>query len=116
MKHIEPRVYSDNQYQEIAMMDCWYTLLDIHNAVQYGFVDNRLAEPGRTIDTQDAEIHVAHVENEWEAEKQKRDFSNEWTGAPPLTKMPLNAKLYLHTVLVDEWSKNRIERNPPAVY
>lgn len=112
MRHIEPRVYTDLQYREIGMLDCWHTLLDIHNAVMYGFVDNRLPEPGRPIDVDDAEIHVYHVEKEWEAEKLKRDFSNEWTGAPSFTNMPLNAKLYLHAALRDDWKKNRVGESP----
>jgi hypothetical protein len=116
MRHIEPRVYSDNQYREIGMLDSWHTLLDIHNAVMYGFVNNRLPEPGRPIEVKEAETHVQHIEKEWEAEKLKRDFSNEWTGAPPFTRMPVNAKLYLHTVLQDEWRKNRVDRNDPYIY
>ncbi len=116
MRHIEPRVYSDNQYREIGMLDCWYALLDIHNAVVYGFAQNRLPEPGRKIDVAEAEVHIYHVEKEWEAEKLKRDFSNEWTGAPSFTRMPLNAKLYLHTVLRDAWKANKVDPNEPYIY
>jgi len=101
MRHLERRVYSDYQYREIGVLGLWNTLLDIHNAVLYGFVQNRLPEPGQAIDLAEAEEHVANVEKEWQAEKQKRDFSNEWTGAPPLSSMPVNAKLYLHSVLRD---------------
>ncbi len=90
------------------MLECWHTLLDIHNALVYGFIQNRMPEPGRTIDIEDANIHVYHIEKEWEAEKLKRDFSNEWSGAPPFSRMPSNAKLYLHTVLRDLWRENRI--------
>ncbi len=116
MRHIEPRVYSDNQYREIGMLECWHTLLDIHNAVVYGFAENRLPEPGRPIEVKEAETHIQRIEKEWEAEKLKRDFSNEWTGAPALTGMPKNAKLYLHSVLQDEWRKNRVDRNDPYIY
>ncbi len=116
MRHIEPRVYSDNQYREIGMLECWHILLDIHNAVLYGFSENRLPEPGRPIDVKEAETHVQRIEKEWEAEKLKRDFSNEWAGAPTLTRMPQNTKLYLHSVLQDEWRKNRIDRNEPYIY
>jgi hypothetical protein len=106
VRHIEPRVYSDQQYIEIGALEPWKILLDIHNAVVYGFVQNRLPEPGRPIDTAEAEDHIANVEKEWLAEKVKRDFSHEWTGAPPFTKMSQNAKLYLHSVLHDEWQNN----------
>ncbi len=103
MKHIEPRVYSDFQYREIGALVPWHILLDIHNAVLYGFSQCRLPEPGRPIDVDEAEAHIVNIEKEWLAEKTKRDFSNEWTGAPPFTKMSKNAKLYLHTVLRDAW-------------
>jgi hypothetical protein len=108
MSHIEHRVYSDEQYHEIGAMGAWNILLDIHNAVAYGFVQNRLPEPGRSISLQDAENHVANIEKEWLSEKLKRDFSNEWTGAPPFTSMNMNAKLYLHSVLRDEWANQSI--------
>jgi hypothetical protein len=103
LKHIEPRVYSDYQYREIGALVPWYILLDIHNAIAYGFVRNRLPEPGRSIDVAKAEAHIENIEREWQAEKLKRDFSNEWTGAPPFSALPLNAKLYLHTILRDAW-------------
>jgi hypothetical protein len=105
-KHIEPRVYSDYQYREIGALVPWNILLDIHNAMVYGFAQNRLPEPGRAIDIYEAEAHVANIEKEWQAEKHKRDFSNEWTGAPPLSRMPVNGKLYLHSVLCDAWQGN----------
>ncbi len=106
MKHIENRVYSDRQYIEIGALEAWHILLDIHNAVLYGYAENRLPEPGRPIDTAEAEQHVVNIEREWRSEKIKRDFSNDWSGAPPLTQMPLNARLYLHSVLRDEWNKH----------
>ncbi len=114
MRHIEPRVYSDQQYIEIGALEMWKTLLDIHNAVVYGFAQNRLPQPGRPIDVKEAENHIAHVEEEWQAEKVKRDFSLEWTGAPPFTKMPQNAKLYLHSVLRDEWQKSEEKQKSPT--
>ena len=107
MNHIEPRVYTDQQYIEIGALEAWQILLDIHNAELYGFVQNRLPEPGRAIDVAESEAHVANIEKEWEAEKLKRDFSNQWTGAPPFSKMSLNAKLYLHTVLIDAWQNGK---------
>jgi hypothetical protein len=106
VRHLEPRVYSDQQYREIGALEAWHILLDIHNAVLYGFTQCRMPEPGRSIDIAEAEDHVVNIEKEWLAEKVKRDFSNEWTGAPPFTKMPQNAKLYLHSVLRDAWKNN----------
>ena len=85
-------------------MGAWEILLDIHNAIAYGFIQNRLPAPGRPISIQEAENHMVNIEKEWLSEKLKRDFSNEWTGAPPFTSMDINAKLYLHSVLRDEWS------------
>jgi hypothetical protein len=104
MSHIEHRVYSDEQYHEIGAMGAWNILLDAHNAIAYRFIQNRLPQPGRPISIQEAEYHVANIEKEWLSEKLKRDFSNEWTGAPPFTSMSPNAKLYLHSVLKDEWA------------
>ena len=115
MKHIETRTYTDEQYQYIGMLECWTILLDIHNALQYGFVQCRLPEPGRSIDVEEAEDHVNHIEREWRAEKLKRDFSNEWAGSPPLSNMSTNAKLYLHTVLRDAWQINRKDSDPMSV-
>jgi hypothetical protein len=103
VNHIERRVYSDHQYIDIGALDAWHILLDIHNALVYGFIDNRLPEPGRSIDVTEAEEHVANVEKEWQSEKMRRDFSNDWTGSPPFSTMPVNAKLYLHSVLHDAW-------------
>ncbi len=67
----------------------------------------------------DAETHVARIENEWKEESLRRDPVQQWTGAPPLTQMPLEAKLYLHSVLnveraidwrvPDEMRESRIE-------
>jgi hypothetical protein len=116
VKHIENRVYSDHQYVEIGAMGAWNILLDIHNAVVYGFSQYRLPEPGRPIDVAEAEKHVANVEREWLSEKLKRDFSNEWTGAPPFTTMAPEAKLYLHSVLRDEWSNNTTSPGNPVVF
>jgi len=106
MSIYEPRLYTDEGYLSIGMLDCWHILLDINNAVLNGFAENRLPEPGREIDVSEAEAHIANIEKEWEAEKVKRDFSNEWTGAPPFTRMPQQAKLYLHMVLRDSWKEN----------
>jgi hypothetical protein len=99
MNHIEPREYSDIQYREIGVLGHWNILLDIHNALVYGFVQNRLPEPGRSIDVAEAEAHVASIEKEWEAERLRRNSTQQWTGAPPFSVMPVNAKLYLHSVL-----------------
>ena len=103
MSHIEHRTYTDEQYEYIGMLESWTILLDIHNAVQYGFAENRLPEPGRTIDVEEAEKHVRNIEKEWSLEANKRDLDNVWTGAPPFSRMPVNAKLYLHSVLRDAW-------------
>ncbi len=112
MSHIEHRTYTDEQYQYIGMLDSWTILLDIHNALRYGFAQYRLPEPGRSIDIEEAEDHVKRIEREWRAEKLKRDFSNEWAGAPPFSTMSINAKLYLHSVLRDAWRKNQKKPNP----
>jgi len=107
MNHIETRVYSEQQYNEIGALEAWNILLDIHNAILYGFVQYRLPEPGRAIDTARADAHVHNIEREWLSEKLKRDFSNEWSGAPPLSEMPPNARYYLHSVLTDAWKNVR---------
>ncbi len=110
MNHIEMRVYPEQQYREIGALEAWNTLLDIHNSMVYGFVQNRLPEPGREIDVAEAEDHVANVEKEWDAEAKGRDPAKQWSGSPPFTQMPINAKLYLHSVLRDswqDWEKNK---------
>lgn len=107
MNHIEPRVYTDDQYRRIGVLGAWNTLFDAHNAISYGFIKYRLPEPGKPIDVAEAEAHVIRIEKEWEAERQRRDPTQQWTGAPPFSTMPLNAKLYLHSVLhgerLDDW-------------
>ncbi len=102
MNHLETRLYTDEQYQRIGMLDAWHILLDAHNGLLYGFIENRLPEPGKAIDVSEAETHISHIEKEWEAERKARDFTNQWTGAPDITSMPLNAKLYLHSVLPEK--------------
>ncbi len=99
MNHIEPQAYTDLQYRQIGELGAWHTLLDIHNAVLYGFINCRLPQPGRSVDVAEAEAHIASIEREWEAESLRRDTTHQWSGAPPLSNMPLNAKLYLHSVL-----------------
>jgi|WetSurMetagenome_2_1015567.scaffolds.fasta_scaffold821761_2 hypothetical protein len=110
MSHIEPRVYPEWQYREIGAFRAWNILLDIHNAVLYGFAGNRLPEPGKSINVAEAEAHVVNIQKEWEAEARGRDLSHEWTGSPPFTSMPQNAKLYLHEILQDAkqtgWREN----------
>lgn len=101
MSHIERRIYSEEQYQQIGMVESWGILLDIHNALYYGFVNNRLPEPGRPIDVKETEDHIHNIEKEWREEKERRDPSDNWAGAPQFTKMPMEAKLYLHSVLRD---------------
>ncbi len=113
MKHIETRTYTDEGYKFIGMFESWNILLDIHNAVLYGYTDCRMPEPGRDIDVNEAEDHVANIEKEWEAEKAKRDFCNDWTGSPPFTSMPLNTKLYLHSILRDAWKRAGVKQNQP---
>ncbi len=107
MSHMEPREYSDVQYRQIGMLGNWNILLDAHNAMRYGFLQCRLPKPGKPIDIMEAEAHIARIENEWEVESLRRDPTRQWTGAPPFTKMPLDAKLYLHSVLngdrVNNW-------------
>jgi hypothetical protein len=105
MRHIETRTYTDEGYKFIGMFESWNILLDIHNAVMYGFADCRLPEPGKEIDVNEAEAHVANIEREWVAEKMKRDFCNDWTGGPPFSTMPLNTKLYLSSTLRDAWKR-----------
>lgn len=118
MNHIEPRICTEHQYRQMRMLSAWATLLDIHNAIVYGFVQYRLPEPGKPIDVAEAEAHVAHIEKEWEAESQRRDLDHQWTGAPPFSKMPLNAKLYLHSVLLEvrsgELGSPKRNFQPPA--
>ena len=101
MNHIEPRPYTDEQYRQSGVLGDWNTLLDIYNAVHYGYAQYRLPTPGKPIDVAEAETHIAKVEREWEAERQKRDPTQQWTGAPPFLTMPLNAKLFLHSVLLE---------------
>lgn len=106
MNHLEPREYSDIQYLQIGMLRNWNFLLDIHNAMRYGFIQYRLPKPGKPIDPGQAEAHIEHIGKEWKEESLRRDPGHRWTGAPPLTKMPLNAKLYLHSVLGIERSND----------
>ena len=119
MNHIEPHVYTEDQYRNLGVFNAWNILLDAHNAVVYGFVKYRLPEPGKAIDVAEAEAHIAHIEKEWEAERQKRDPSHQWTGAPPFTAMPVNAKLYLHSVLAEkepvEFKRTPHETHPPVI-
>jgi hypothetical protein len=107
MRHIEPHIYQDNQYTRIGALVPWTILLDIHNAIRYGFTQYRLPEPGRTIDIKEAERHVAQIEREWRIEAEARDIKHEWTGAPPFSKLPTETKLYLHSVLRDAWQEYR---------
>jgi hypothetical protein len=102
MNHTERREYSDFQYRQIGMLGNWHALLDIHNAVRYGFLQYRFPKPGKPIDTEEAEAHIVRIEKEWREESLRRDPGQQWTGAPPLTKIPLDAKLYLHSVLNKE--------------
>lgn len=104
MKHIETRVYRDYQYREIGALEPWNVLLDIHNAIVYGFSQYRLPEPGRQIDMEESEAHVLNIQSEWAAEANKRDLDHNWTGSPPFSNMSTNAKLYLHSVLKDAWN------------
>ena len=101
MNHIERQIYSEEQYHQIGMFESWNILLDIHNAVMYGFIETRLPEPGRPIDIKETEDHIANIEKEWREEKERRDPSNTWSGAPQFSKMPIEAKLYLHSILQD---------------
>jgi hypothetical protein len=112
MKHIETRVYRDYQYREIGALEPWNVLLDIHNAIVYGFSQYRLPEPGRLIDIEESESHVLNIQSEWEAEAKKRDLDHNWTGSPPFSNLSTNAKLYLHSVLKDAWhTSSTDERN-----
>ena len=97
MNLIEPRVYSEYEYLQIHALELWEILLDIHNAVLYGFAHNRLAEPGKPINVTEAEEHILNIQHEWDQEARVRDLDHEWTGAPPLTSLPDNAKQYLHS-------------------
>ncbi len=101
MSHIEPWVYSERQYRELGTFRAWNILLDIHNAVVYGFEKNRMPEPGKDISVAEAEAHVTNIQKEWELEAKGRDLGLEWSGSPPFTKMSQNAKLYLHEILKD---------------
>jgi hypothetical protein len=101
MNHIERQAYKDELYQQVGVLGAWNALLDAHNAVLYGFVQYRLPEPGKSINVLEAEAHVARIEREWESEGQRRDPYRHWAGAPSFSTMPLNAKLYLHSVLLD---------------
>lgn len=101
MNHIERRIYPEEQYRQIGMVESWGILLDIHNALQYGFIQNRLPEPGRPIDAEETEAHVFNIEKEWREEKERRDSSDNWAGAPKFSRMPQQAKFYLHSILRD---------------
>ena len=116
MSHVETRTYSDESYESLGVMGCWGILLDIANAVRYEFTQNRLPEPGRAIDVAEAEAHITNIEKEWSAEKIKRDFCNRWAPAPSFSTMPLNAKLYLHSVLRDEWNCSMGEPVEPVIH
>ncbi len=114
MNHLERQAWPDDEYQRKGVRSAWNFLLDAHNAIQYGFVQCRLPEPGKPIDVAEAEAHATRIEKEWQAESQRRDLTHQWTGAPAFSAMPLNAKLYLHSVLSDEtgnradWRQGRL--------
>ncbi len=118
MNHIERREYSDFQYRQIGMLSNWHALLDIHNALRYGFIQYRLPKPGKSIDTEEAEAHVVRIEKEWKEESLRRDPGQQWTGAPPLSRIPIDAKLYLHSILnkerINDWRVPDEAREPQA--
>ena len=94
----ERQFYTKDSYIAIGQWDNWCNLLDMANAVRYGFTQYRLPKPGQPIDVQDAEKRVKHIEEEWAWECGRRGGEFE-RPSPDFSSLSIEAKCYLHSIL-----------------
>ena len=88
--------WTSDEYYRVGQWENWKNLLDICNAIRYGFDACRLPKPGEPINVQEAEKRIKQIEWEWQKEANKRDAGKK---APKFTELNINAKCYLHTIL-----------------
>ena len=75
-------------------------LRDLAYAACYGFLRTRMPTPGTTVNVTMAEARAMHVEREWNRESGRMPG----TVGLPVSKFPLEAKMYLY---------ERLENLPP---
>jgi hypothetical protein len=91
--------WAEEQYVWVGQLDNWKNLMDIANAMRFGFAKYRLPKPGVEIDVEQAQSYVDHIEKEWQREAEHRTLMvDPWKGAPKLTQLPQLAQEYLSGV------------------
>ena len=87
--------YSKYNTRQLAQ---WKGLLDIDNAIAFGFAKNRMAMPGEIVKRDDVLQHMEHMEHEWEKEACIRTGSK--AHSPKFTTMTIRAQEYLHSIML----------------
>ena len=94
----ERQFYTKDSYIAIGQWDNWCNLLDMANAVRYGFTQYRLPKPGKAIDIQEADERVKRIDREWAAEHAVRGKVFE-KPCPDFSACSMEEKCYLHSIL-----------------
>lgn len=95
-------------YDAIGAWGAWNLLVEAANALEFGFAKYRLPTPGKPISVDAALADVQRIQNGWQKEANIRDRGGNYSGAPHLTELPLNAQFWLHERLEEE--RRHIER------
>lgn len=91
--------WTEGEYRRAGTWQAWRALLIATNAILYGFADSLQPTPGRWFDVSKAQEHVKRVEDKWTREMVHRGYKDSFSGAPPFSKMPVLAQLWLHEQL-----------------
>ena len=92
------RIASDDYYKSQGQYKNWMTLLDMCNAMRYGYTKYRLPEIGKKIDIKAAERRMETIEREWQRELDTRT-QKVYRTVPRFTRLSDANKMYLHCAL-----------------
>ena len=94
----EPNFYDRSEYVSVNQWENWVNLLDMANAVRYGFSQYRLPKPGQPIDIQESIKRVERIDEEWAYEHRTRGKIFE-KPCPDFSSCSIEAQCYLHSIL-----------------
>ena len=99
---VESNMWPQYDYTKKGTWTRWLTLLDMDNSIRHGFSQYRLPTPGKQVDVGSSLRHAETIELEWAKECATRNREGQYSGAPPVTALPLQAKVYLHQVIEEQ--------------
>ena len=111
----EKEYWTERAYVLRGQLENWNNLLDMANAIRYGFAQYRLPKPGQAIDVVEAKERAEHIEKRWEIEGTGRRDDSVEEKSPAFAQLPIEAQCYLASVLSRAEPKNKPQSENPLL-